>query len=391
MINEDLNNRLWAFSKENICYATPGKLSNVPVINKFPLPLEIRKNIAGYENLLEINDEEYIIGTSNGYIIMNVNKFEQKIYDISINTIASNNRNATKQNLLDKDAPASLENKENEIGFTFSITEFDKHIKTKYQYQLIGVYDKWSKWTETSNVLFKNLAYGDYTFNVRGSTGESALTNTASYSFTIEKPWYLSSWMIAVYLLSIILVSFRIHTFYKRYYKRKEIALLSQTKKELDLAELENQKQLISLENQKLQQDIENKNRELAISTMSIIKKNEFLSTLKKELNNNSDNDLKRLVKIIDKNLNNTDDWKLFEEAFNNADKDFLKKMKAKHAVLTPNDLRLCAYLRLNLSSKEIAPLLNISPRSVEVKRYRLRKKMELPHESSLTNYILEI
>ena len=124
---------------------------------------------------------------------------------------------------------------------------------------------------------------------------------------------------------------------------------------------------------------------------MSIIKKNEFLSTLKKELNNNSEDDLKRLIKIIDKNLNNTDDWKLFEEAFNNADKDFLKKMKAKHAVLTPNDLRLCAYLRLNLSSKEIAPLLNISPRSVEVKRYRLRKKMELPHESSLTNYILEI
>ena len=197
--------------------------------------------------------------------------------------------------------------------------------------------------------------------------------------------------MIAIYALSIILVSFRIHTFYKRYYKRKEIALLSQTKKELDLAELENQKQLISLENQKLQQDIENKNRELAISTMSIIKKNEFLSTLKKELNNNSEDDLKRLIKIIDKNLNNTDDWKLFEEAFNNADKDFLKKMKAKHAVLTPNDLRLCAYLRLNLSSKEIAPLLNISPRSVEVKRYRLRKKMELPHESSLTNYILEI
>ena len=65
--------------------------------------------------------------------------------------------------------------------------------------------------------------------------------------------------------------------------------------------------------------------------------------------------------------------------------------MKEIHPKLTPNDLRLCAYLRLNLSSKEIAPLLNISPKSVEVKRYRLRKKMELPHEASLTNYILEI
>jgi len=81
----------------------------------------------------------------------------------------------------------------------------------------------------------------------------------------------------------------------------------------------------------------------------------------------------------------------LFEEAFNNADKDFLKKIKSSHPALTSNDLRLCAYLRLNLSSKEIAPLLNISSRSVEVKRYRLRKKLGLSHEDSLSDYILEI
>jgi FixJ family two-component response regulator len=62
-------------------------------------------------------------------------------------------------------------------------------------------------------------------------------------------------------------------------------------------------------------------------------------------------------------------------EAFNNADKDFFKKIKSVHPTLTPNDLKLCAYLRLNLSSKEIGPLLNISVKSVEIKRYRLRKK----------------
>jgi DNA-binding CsgD family transcriptional regulator len=124
---------------------------------------------------------------------------------------------------------------------------------------------------------------------------------------------------------------------------------------------------------------------------MNIIKKNDFLSTIKLELINGGDKSISSVVKIIDKNLNNTDDWKMFQEAFNNADKNFLKKVKDRHPSLTPNDLRLCAYLRLNLSSKEIAPLLNISPRSVEVKRYRLRKKMDLPHDSNLTNYILEI
>ena len=100
---------------------------------------------------------------------------------------------------------------------------------------------------------------------------------------------------------------------------------------------------------------------------------------------------MKSVIRTIDRNINNVDDWKFFEDAFNNADKDFLKKVKSSHPELTANDLRLCAYLRLNLSSKEIAPLLNISVRSVEVKRYRLRKKINLAHENGLVDYIMQI
>ena len=128
------------------------------------------------------------------------------------------------------------------------------------------------------------------------------------------------------------------------------------------------------------------------MSTMNLINKNELLNEIKKELvKAKRIEDLKSVIKLINNNLNTTDDWKLFEEAFNNADKDFLKKIKSIHPSLTSNDLRLCAYLRLNLSSKEIAPLLNISPKSVEVKRYRLRKKMNLEHDVNLTNYILQL
>ncbi|MGB5264155.1 MAG: LuxR C-terminal-related transcriptional regulator, partial [Lutimonas sp.] len=100
---------------------------------------------------------------------------------------------------------------------------------------------------------------------------------------------------------------------------------------------------------------------------------------------------IKPVIKIIDKSLNHDDDWEFFQEAFNNADKDFLQRVKNEYPNLTPNDLRLCAYLRLNLSSKEIAPLLNISYKSVEIKRYRLRKKMELSNEDNLVERILEI
>ena len=146
------------------------------------------------------------------------------------------------------------------------------------------------------------------------------------------------------------------------------------------------------MKNEKLRSEIDGKNRELAVATMSMIKKNKLLGSIKEQLTKiDSSDSIKSVIRTIDKNISNDDDWKFFEEAFNNADKDFLKKIKDLHPELTSNDLRLCAYLRLNLSSKEIAPLLNISVRSVEVKRYRLRKKMKLDHESSLTAYILQL
>ena len=161
---------------------------------------------------------------------------------------------------------------------------------------------------------------------------------------------------------------------------------------QLELKEIEKKQALMVIENEKLSQDIDGKNRELAISTMSMIKKNQFLSKIKKDLKQvDSTQKASSVINIIDRHLNNQDDWKFFEEAFNNADKDFLKKVKNYHPSLTNNDLRLCAYLRLNLSSKDIAPLLNISLSSVEIKRYRLRKKMNLSRNEGLTDHLLSL
>ena len=155
---------------------------------------------------------------------------------------------------------------------------------------------------------------------------------------------------------------------------------------------LEAEQEIIKLKNERLEQDMANKNRELAVSTMSLIKKNEFLTTIKEQLKNAPETSkVKTVIKTIDKDISEEDNWKFFKKAFSNADKDFFKKIKSKHPDLTSNDLKLCAYLRLNLSSKEIAPLLNISVKSVEIKRYRLRKKMDLDRNTNLTEYILAL
>ena len=108
--------------------------------------------------------------------------------------------------------------------------------------------------------------------------------------------------MITVYIFLFWLFSLIVHNIYKRYYKKQREKILQKTKQELELKELENQKQLMKFNNDKLRQDIENKNRELGIATMSLIKKNEFLNNIKKEIKSQDDvKNLKNVVKIIDK------------------------------------------------------------------------------------------
>ena len=392
LISVTETNTLWAFSRRNLNHLSVSSLSGVPKIDKIPLSKALPRALTGYENISYLEDEKYLIGTSSGYILLDLEKLKEKTYHISINNVSVSSLKGESIEFNRATEMGDFENRFKNLSFTFNVIEFEKYLDTEYQYQLIGLQNDWSNWFSEPNATFENLPYGNYTFKIRARVGSTMSANTASYSFIIQRPWLLSNIMIATYILIVLLFSLLMHNIYKRYYRKQRERLLLKAQRELELKELENKQQLMRFNNDKLRQDIENKNNELAISTMSLIKKNEFLNSIKKELQHADDErNIKRVIKIIDRNLNNTDDWQLFEEAFNNADKDFLKKIKTEHPSLTSNDLRLCAYLRLNLSSKEIAPLLNISPRSVEVKRYRLRKKLELEHEASLTDYILEI
>lgn len=391
VIPDVTSNKLWSFSTNEIRFLSPGKLSNEPELNIIPLKGSLHKSATGYENIINLTDKKYLIGTTDGFLVIDLNKIkEPKDFSVTIDAVFKNSID-TEKTRVSLAGNIDFSNKENNLEFTFSVPNFSKTSTVEYQYQLEGLKENWTLLSKTNTVLIENLPAGDYVFKVKAFIDNKPSLNIASYQFTIEKPWYLQTPFIVFYIILFAFVFYSIHVVTKRYYRKQREKLLIDAQKELELKELENSQKIIKLNNDKLRLDIENKNRELATSTMSIIKKNEFLNAIKTELISGGKNSLDKVVKIIDKNLNNTDDWKLFQEAFNNADKKFLKKIKNNHPELTPNDLRLCAYLRLNLSSKEIAPLLNISPRSVEVKRYRLRKKMNLEHDANLTSYILEL
>jgi len=386
------SNKLFSFSKDNLSYLRPDKFSTEAVIVKKGIKSSLRKGAVGYENINRIAEDTYLLGTLNGYLITNLKTEKTDGYTLSINAVKNHAVDEKAKHLaLKNTSELELPAKDNSIEFSYSVPYLSKDIAVKYKYKLEGYTEKWSDWNFSNKILFENLSFGDYTFKVKARIGENEVKNIPSFSFYINRAWYISNTAISGYALIVFLFSIFMDRVYKRYYRRQRESLLKKQQKDFQLKTLEKEKELIEIKNTQLEQDVESKNRELAISTMSMIKKNELLNALKKDIVKGDEKSLQSVIKTIDQNLNNTDDWKMFEEAFNNADKDFINKIKKLHDNLTPNDLRLCAYLRLNLTSKEIAPLFNISVRSVEIKRYRLRKKLDLPQKANLIEYILSV
>jgi AraC family chitin signaling transcriptional activator len=389
----DNSNKIWLFSKNYIHYFSLSKLSNQLKQNVIPIPASLTNSMLGFENISQISNSDYLIGTTDGYYTMNINDLSFKNYNVSISNIATNKLNESLTNRSIQEN-GSFKYDDNNITFSYTVPEYNKYINAEYQFLLEGFQDEWSEWSAKPTVNFKNLPPGDYVFKVRAKFANSTLENTAIYSFRILKPWYGATLAIFVYLiLSLVLIRF-IHKTYKNYYQKQKEKLIEENNLLLEIKELENEQQLMRIRNEQLSQDVDTKSRELAVSTMSLNSKNELLAFIKEDLKKTTDDgnrSIKSVISTINKNITEDDTWNVFKEAFDNADKDFLKKIKLAHPLLTPNDLRLCAYLRLNLSSKEVAPLLNISVRSVEIKRYRLRKKMELSHEQGLVEYILAV
>jgi AraC family chitin signaling transcriptional activator len=390
----DSSNKMWMFSKNYIHYFTLSKIGNELKKNTIPIPLSLTGAMLGYENITRLSNSIYLIGTTDGYYTISLNDLRFKSNSVSITSVGINKLD---QKLISCTVKEKSEFKydENNIILNYTVPEYNKYIYTEYQYILEGLQEDWTSWSAKTSANFRNLPPGDYTFKVRAKMANSNPKNMATYRFSIAKPWYATTAALIIYFILGIFLTLYIHKAYKDYYRKNEQKLIEENNLLLEIKELENKQHLMKLKNEQLSSDVDSKSRELAVSSMSLIKKNELLALIKDDLKrsswNNDEKSIKSVIKTINESISGDNSWAIFKDAFNSADNDFLKIIKQSHPSLTPNDLRLCAYLRLHLSSKEIAPLLNISVRSVEVKRYRLRKKMDLQHETSVVEYILSI
>ncbi|WP_372774222.1 two-component regulator propeller domain-containing protein [Mangrovibacterium sp.] len=370
-----------------------------------------------YENICEIDSNLVLIGQEEGFLCYDRRKSNYGLYSsVDIRKIQLTSKEGEIKNswgqkkIVDQSQVVTLAEdisyNYNSIKFYFS-SGCSNYNESLYQTYLIGFDTKWSEWSRENIREFTNLAPGEYRFIVRSVNRSNQYSHISNCSFTVKRPWYRSRLAWLTYLVLLVafvvagerIVRMRVKTIQQKNRKREEELKFRKEQERIQL-ELKNEKELIRLKNEKLKVDILYKSKELADSTMSIIEKNRFLTDLKTELEQiklHSEgkkvvtSDIVKLIRKINKGIDNEENWKVFEDYFDNVHENFFKKMKKKFPILTAKDLRLCAYLRMNLSTKEISPLLNISVRGVEISRYRLRKKLGIEKDANLIDFLLKI
>lgn len=370
-----------------------------------------------YENIYEPDSNYILMGLEQGFLCWQRNtKYVGPYSSVSFRKIQLRTADGEVKDIwgdLDLSNNAFTLNLKEAIPFKENSLKFyyaagcSNYNEVRYQSFLFGYDESWTDWSTEHIREFTNLAPGKYRFVIRSINETEEFSYIARCDFEILSPWYLSKISMLIYAIVLIVLIILFERYLRYRVKRlqyknrkKQENIRYREEQEQKQKELENEKELIRLKNEKLKTDIRYKSKELADSTMNVIEKNRFLTEVKTELeevkllsekNKLVTTDIAKVIRKINKGIDNEENWKAFEDYFDSVHENFFKKMKKEFPILTAKDLRLCAYLRMNLSTKEIAPLLNISVRGVEISRYRLRKKMALKQDENLIDFLLKI
>ena len=374
---------------------------------------ELNGNIlSGFENVYSYDKYNTFIGGQKGFYQINFEKYKENISplkifirnvkikgDVDSVLFGGYHGDINEEQSLSNIGNAKVAYQLNSFHFEYVSPFFEQQTNLEYSYRLKGFDKTWSDWNKKTEKDYTNLSIGYYVFEVKARNNLNNESPVTSYIFQVLPPWYFNIWSITFYgILLFILIYLLYKLQAKKYSKRYQ-----EQQKELELKhqiELEKtDKELIQLKNEKLETEIEFKNSELASSAMNLVQKKEFILKIKETLQhlNKSEKesmdsqDLKKLLRSLSEEEKLNDEWEQFSIHFNNVHGDFLIKLSEKYPILKAHELKLSAYLRMNLTSKEIAQLMSISVRGVEISRYRLRKKLNIPTETNLFQFLFEI
>lgn len=283
----------------------------------------------------------------------------------------------------------------NNIRFSFLVQKAEDVV---YQYRLLNASSGWSAWDKTNTIAFLNLPGGSYTLEIRAKQHDIK-SGIRRFSFSVATPWYSSRMAIAGYLVLILALLIMIVRWQKsKFGKLKKELIKREENLQLGLAEKNRQEIMLEQWNQLeiekniLTRQIRNKTLELAKKSKDDDDKNRLLHLLKEKIHEAESNPSitrirwSEMRRLLDSHLETED--KTFEIQMDELHQEFFKTLKEKHPSLSIYDLRLCAYLKIGISSKEMAEMLQVLPSSLYVSRSRLRKKLNLSADEDLYNYL---
>jgi AraC family transcriptional regulator, chitin signaling transcriptional activator len=245
-------------------------------------------------------------------------------------------------------------------------------------------------------ILLNNLSSGSHDITIYTNDGLH-YNKVTSFQFVVANAWYFSIWMILVYIIIVGLILYLYYKWNKMKYIQKLKLQEEELKHQREILEMElkAENELNSQEYEKhiLELELLTKSSEVAGKSLSIAKQSEMIENIQNILNTESDfnklkSEIKKAIKI---NSVNKHEWEVFETNLNQINNEFIIALSKKYPNLTSKDIKLCVYLKMNLSSKEIAPMMNITFRGVELHRYRLRKKLGLTQDEVLSKFLLSI
>ncbi len=175
------------------------------------------------------------------------------------------------------------------------------------------------------------------------------------------------------------------------------ISLLIFNRQRLSIRKKRIEAENATLREKELKVELEQKQRELASYAVNFVQKGQLLEELKGKIREIKDSsaegsgakELNQLIRVIDSSSLIDKEWENFKIRFEEVHHDFFQNLKHEFPDLTAADLKICALLKLNMNMKEAAQVLGISPDSVKISRYRLRKKLGLATEDNLNDFIL--
>jgi DNA-binding CsgD family transcriptional regulator len=374
---------------------------------------ELNGNIlSGFENVYSYDKYNTFIGGQKGFYQINFEKYKENISplkifirnvkikgDVDSVLFGGYHGDINEEQSLSNIGNAKVAYQLNSFHFEYVSPFFEQQTNLEYSYRLKGFDKTWSDWNKKTEKDYTNLSIGYYVFEVKARNNLNNESPVTSYIFQVLPPWYFNIWSITFYGILLFILIYLLYKLQAKKYSKRYL----EQQKELELKhqiELEKtDKELIQLKNEKLETEIEFKNSELASSAMNLVQKKEFILKIKETLQhlNKSEKesmdsqDLKKLLRSLSEEEKLNDEWEQFSIHFNNVHGDFLIKLSEKYPILKAHELKLSAYLRMNLTSKEIAQLMSISVRGVEISRYRLRKKLNIPTETNLFQFLFEI